>query len=69
MYHKGDTAPKAARIIHTDFEKRFIRARVIKYQDFIAHEGEKGVQRAGLLATHGRDYVVADGDIIHFVIG
>jgi GTP-binding protein YchF len=65
--HKGDKAPKAAGVIHTDFEKGFIRAEVIKYEDFVNYGSEAAVRSAGKLATEGKDYVVQDGDIMHFL--
>jgi GTP-binding protein YchF len=65
--HKGDKAPKAAGVIHTDFEKGFIRAEVIKYEDFVNCGSEAAVRSAGKLATEGKDYVVQDGDIMHFL--
>ena len=65
--HKGDKAPKAAGVIHTDFEKGFIRAEVIKYEDFVALGSETAVRAAGKLATEGKEYVVQDGDIMHFL--
>lgn len=65
--HKGDKAPKAAEVIHTDFEKGFIRAEVIKYEDFVNYGSEAAVRSAGKLATEGKDYVVQDGDIMHFL--
>ena len=64
---KGDKAPKAAGVIHTDFEKGFIRAEVIKYEDFVHYGSEAACRAAGRLATEGKDYVVADGDIMHFL--
>ncbi len=63
---KGATAPKAAAVIHTDFEKGFIRAEVIGYDDFIAGKGEQGAKDAGKWRLEGKDYLVADGDVIHF---
>ncbi len=63
---RGDTAPKAAGVIHTDFEKGFIRAEVISYEDFIACGGEQGAKEAGKMRLEGKDYVVADGDVMHF---
>jgi len=63
---KGATAPKAAAVIHTDFEKGFIRAEVIGYDDFIANNGEQGAKDAGKWRLEGKDYIVADGDVIHF---
>ncbi len=62
----GATAPEAAGVIHTDFQKGFIRAEVVGYDDFIAHGGEQGAKDAGRWRLEGKDYVVADGDIIHF---
>ncbi len=60
------TAPKAAGVIHTDFEKGFIRAEVIGYDDYINFKGESGAQEAGRLRLEGKDYVVEDGDVMHF---
>ena len=65
--HKGDKAPKAAGVIHTDFEKGFIRAEVIKYEDFIQYKSEAACRAAGKLGVEGKDYVVQDGDIMHFL--
>ena len=62
----GMTASAAAGVIHTDFERGFIRAEAISYDDFVAHGGEQGVRDAGRLRLEGRDYVVNDGDIMHF---
>ena len=64
--HKGDTAPKAAGVIHTDFEKGFIRAEVIAYDDYVALKGEHGAKEAGKMRLEGKDYVVRDGDVMHF---
>lgn len=64
--HKGDTAPQAAGVIHTDFEKNFIRAEVIGYEDFVAHGGEQGAKEKGLLRLEGKEYIVKDGDVMHF---
>ncbi|MBI4191957.1 MAG: redox-regulated ATPase YchF [Betaproteobacteria bacterium] len=64
--HKGDTAPQAAGAIHTDFEKGFIRAEVIAYDDYINCSGEQGAKEAGKLRLEGKDYVVQDGDVIYF---
>lgn len=64
--HQGDTAPRAAAAIHTDFEKGFIRAEVIAYADFIAGKGEQGAKEAGKMRLEGKDYVVHDGDVMHF---
>ena len=64
--HVGDTAPQAAGVIHTDFEKGFIRAEVIKYDDFVSLGGEKKVKEAGKLAVEGKEYIVQDGDMMNF---
>ncbi|MDR2240676.1 MAG: redox-regulated ATPase YchF [Zoogloeaceae bacterium] len=64
--HKGDTAPQAAGVIHTDFEHGFIRAEVISFNDFIACKGEHGAKDAGKMRLEGKDYVVHDGDVMHF---
>ncbi|PIT14114.1 redox-regulated ATPase YchF [Snodgrassella alvi] len=65
--HKGDTAPQAAGVIHTDFERGFIRAQVIAYADFIACGGETKAKEAGKMRAEGKEYVVNDGDVIHFL--
>ncbi|WP_455199228.1 redox-regulated ATPase YchF [Kaarinaea lacus] len=62
----GATAPRSAGVIHTDFEKGFIRAEVISYDDFIAHNGEQGAKEAGKWRLEGKDYVTQDGDVMHF---
>jgi GTP-binding protein YchF len=62
----GATAPQAAGVIHTDFERGFIRAEVASYDDFVAHKGEQGAKDAGKLRLEGKDYTVRDGDVIHF---
>ena len=64
--HKGETAPQAAGVIHTDFEKGFIRAEVIAYEDYVKFNGEQGAKEAGKLRLEGKDYVVRDGDVMHF---
>ena len=64
--HIGATAPQAAGEIHTDFEKGFIRAEVVAYDDFIAHNGEHGAKEAGKLRLEGKEYIVQDGDVMHF---
>ncbi len=64
--HAGDTAPKAAGVIHTDFEKGFIKAEVYSYDDFVKYGTEQKIREAGRLRQEGRDYVVADGDVIFF---
>ncbi len=63
---KGIKAPKAAAVIHNDFEKGFIKAEVISYDDFITYEGEHGAKTAGKLRLEGKDYVVQDADVMHF---
>ena len=65
-YHKGWKAPQCAGVIHTDFEKGFIRAEVIKYEDYLQYGSEAAVREAGKLGVEGKDYVVQDGDIMHF---
>jgi ribosome-binding ATPase YchF (GTP1/OBG family) len=62
----GDTGPQAAGVIHTDFEKGYIRAETIAYEDFIALGGENGAKEAGKMKAEGKDYVVKDGDVMHF---
>ena len=62
----GSTAPEAAGVIHTDFQKGFIRAETTAYSDFITHQGESGAKEAGKLRSEGSDYIVKDGDIMHF---
>jgi ribosome-binding ATPase YchF (GTP1/OBG family) len=64
--HKGDTAPQAAGVIHTDFEKGFIRAEVIKFADFIHYKSEAAVKEAGKMGVEGKEYIVQDGDVMHF---
>ena len=63
----GATAPQAAGVIHTDFERGFIRAETIAYEDYIEYGGEQGAKKAGKLRAEGKDYVVQDGDILHFL--
>ncbi len=65
-YPKGSKAPQCAGVIHTDFEKGFIRAEVIKFADFLHYGSEAGVREAGKLGVEGKEYVVEDGDIMHF---
>lgn len=65
--HKGDTAPQAAGVIHTDFERGFIRAQTIAFNDFITHKGEQGAKEAGKMRAEGKDYVVNDGDVLNFL--
>lgn len=64
--HKGATAPQAAGVIHTDFEKGFIRAEVIKYDDYVKYGSEHAVKEAGKMSIEGKDYIVQDGDVMHF---
>ena len=65
--HRGDTAPQAAGVIHTDFEHGFIRAQTIAYADFIACKGEQGAKEAGKMRAEGKEYVVKDGDVMNFL--
>ena len=65
--HKGDTAPQAAGVIHTDFERGFIRAQVIAYNDFVNLGGETKAKEAGKMRAEGKEYIVQDGDVIHFL--
>ncbi len=65
--HRGDKAPKAAGVIHSDFEKGFIRAEVIKYDDYVNYKTEAAVRAAGKMGVEGKEYVVQDGDIMHFL--
>ena len=64
--HRGDTAPKAAAVIHTDFERGFIRAETVSYDEFVANEGWKGAREKGVVRSEGKEYVVADGDVMLF---
>ena len=64
--HVGALAPQAAGVIHTDFEKGFIRAEVIAYDDFIACKGEHGAKEVGKMRLEGKEYVVREGDVMHF---
>ena len=65
--HRGDTAPRAAGVIHSDFERGFIRAQVMAYEDFVTKGGEAACREAGLLRTEGKEYIVKDGDVIEFL--
>lgn len=65
--HKGDTAPVAAGVIHTDFERGFIRANIVKYEDFVAQGGWKGAREKGLMRQEGKTYIMQDGDIVEFL--
>ena len=62
----GATAPQAAGVIHTDFQKGFIRAEVVGYEDFVANNGEQGAKEVGKWRLEGKDYIVKDGDVVHF---
>jgi ribosome-binding ATPase YchF (GTP1/OBG family) len=62
----GATAPQAAGVIHTDFEKGFIRAEVVSYEHFIEFNGENGAKDAGKWRLEGKDYIIQDGDVVHF---
>ncbi len=63
----GASAPQAAGVIHTDFERGFIRAQTIAYEDFIQHKGEQGAREAGKMRAEGKDYIVQDGDVLNFL--
>ena len=63
---KGATAPQAAGVIHTDFEKGFIRAEVIAYDEYVKNKGEQGSKEAGKMRLEGKEYIVQDGDVMHF---
>ena len=65
--HKGDTAPQAAGVIHTDFERGFIRAQTIAFDDFISYGGEQGANEAGKMRAEGKEYIVKDGDVLNFL--
>jgi len=65
--HTGDTAPQAAGVIHTDFERGFIRAQTIAFDDFISYKGEQGAKEAGKMRAEGKEYVVHDGDVMNFL--
>ena len=65
--HIGDTAPQAAGVIHTDFERGFIRAQTIAFEDYIAHKGETGAKEAGKMRAEGKEYIVKDGDVLNFL--
>ena len=65
-FHKGWKAPQCAGVIHTDFERGFIRAEIIKYDDYISYGSEAGVREAGKLHIEGKEYVMQDGDIVYF---
>ncbi len=63
----GATAPQAAGKIHTDFEKGFIRAQTIAFDDFITYKGEQGAKEAGKMRSEGKEYIVKDGDVMNFL--
>ena len=65
--HIGDTAPQAAGVIHGDFERGFIRAQTIAFDDYIQYQGEQGAKDAGKMRSEGKDYVVKDGDVMNFL--
>jgi ribosome-binding ATPase len=65
--HVGDTAPQAAGVIHTDFERGFIRAQTIAFDDYLAYKGEQGAKDAGKMRSEGKEYVVKDGDVLNFL--
>jgi GTP-binding protein YchF len=65
--HIGDTGPQAAGVIHTDFERGFIRAQTIAFDDFITYKGEAGAKEAGKMRAEGKEYVVKDGDVLNFL--
>jgi ribosome-binding ATPase YchF (GTP1/OBG family) len=67
--HKGDPAPVAAGVIHTDFEKHFIRAEVYSIEDLVQYKSEAAVKAAGKLRVEGREYAMREGDLVHFLIG
>ena len=64
---KGAKAPEAAGVIHTDFERGFIRAETVSYGDFVTYKGEAGARDAGKMRSEGKEYVVQDGDVLHFL--
>jgi ribosome-binding ATPase len=64
--HKGATAPQAAGVIHTDFERGFIRAETMAFDDFLKYRGEAGCREVGRLRLEGKDYLVKEGDVLHF---
>jgi ribosome-binding ATPase YchF (GTP1/OBG family) len=65
--HIGDTAPQAAGVIHTDFERGFIRAQTISFDDYVAYKGEQGAKEAGKMRAEGKEYIVHDGDVMNFL--
>ena len=69
VIHKGDTAPVGAGAVHTDFQKKFIRAEVYSFEDLVEHESEAAIKAAGKMRVEGKDYVLRDGDLCYFLIG
>jgi ribosome-binding ATPase YchF (GTP1/OBG family) len=67
--HRGDTAPKAAGVIHTDFEKGFIKAEIVSFDDLVAAGSMAAAKSAGRVRMEGKDYVMADGDVVEFRFG
>ncbi len=65
--HEGTSAPQAAGVIHGDFERGFIRAETIAYDDFVEFNGEQGAKEAGKMRSEGKTYIVKDGDVMHFL--
>ena len=65
--HIGDTGPQAAGVIHGDFERGYIRAQTIAFDDYVAHKGEQGAKDAGKMRSEGKEYVVKDGDVMNFL--
>ncbi len=65
--HQGDSAPQAAGVIHTDFERGFIRAQTIAFEDFVTYKGEQGAKEAGKMRAEGKEYIVKDGDVLNFL--
>ena len=66
-FHKGWKAPKCAGVIHTDFEKGFIRAQVVSYEDYVKYGGESGAREHGVLRPEGKEYEMKDGDVVEFM--
>ena len=66
---KGDTAPVGAGVIHTDFQRKFIRCEVYRFEDLMEHHSEAAIKQAGKMRLEGKDYVLQDGDVCHFLIG
>jgi hypothetical protein len=68
VIHKGDTAPVGAAVIHTDFLKKFVRAEVYRFDDLVQHKSEPALKAKGLIRIEGKEYVLQDGDVCHFLI-